>query len=70
MLINILGNNKNCSDLWLRNHIGTLDFGHYISNINYNNAWYKFDDTNVEKINGQSVISSNAYCLFYKKKTS
>ena len=68
----ILGNNKNyVYDLYgCCNHIGTLDFGHYISNINYNNNWYKFDDSNVEKINPSSLISSNAYCLFYKKKTS
>lgn len=50
------------------NHIGNLDYGHYVSIINYDNKWYKFDDSNVQKVANSSVISSNAYCLFYKKK--
>lgn len=68
----ILGNNNNyIYDLYgCCNHIGTLDFGHYTSTINYNNSWYNFDDSSVKKIPASHLISSNAYCLFYKKKTS
>ena len=32
-----------------------------------NNKWYVYDDMNVSEISG-NIISSNAYCLFYRKK--
>tara|TARA_A100001015_G_C14929002_1_gene687674 strand:- start:369 stop:1373 length:1005 start_codon:yes stop_codon:yes gene_type:complete len=68
----ILGNNSDyIYDLYgCCNHIGTLNFGHYTSTIYYNNSWYNFDDSCVEKVNSSQLISPNAYCLFYKKKTS
>ena len=35
--------------------------------IKNNNCWYHYDDTNVQKVSESKVISSKAYCLFYKK---
>jgi len=51
------------------NHGGGTQGGHYTSYIkNANNKWYKFNDTNVSEIKEENVISSQSYCLFYRKK--
>lgn len=52
-------------------HIGSsIHGGHYISLIkNANENWYKFDDATISKISANKVITSNACCLFYRKKT-
>lgn len=51
------------------NHEGNTNFGHYTSLINYDNKWFKFNDTTIKKVSCSEIISPNAYCLFYKKKT-
>lgn len=52
------------------NHSGGLLGGHYWSFVkNANDKWYTFNDTIVKEISDMSKLkSTNAYCLFYKKK--
>jgi ubiquitin C-terminal hydrolase len=43
--------------------------GHYTAYIkNSNNNWYEFNDTVVNRINEENVITSMSYCFFYRKK--
>ena len=48
-------------------HNGTLQYGHYYSNIKINNEWYEFNDSNVTKIKDFAYRSSNVCILFYQK---
>ncbi len=53
------------------NHIGSSDGGHYTAHIkNANGIWYNFNDTIIQKIAdvNKTVITNEAYCLFYEKK--
>lgn len=51
------------------NHSGGAGFGHYYSYCRYkDNSWYEFNDRSVRKIDESNIVTSNAYCLFYKKK--
>jgi len=51
------------------NHGGSSRGGHYTANIkNANNKWYNFNDTAVNEIKEEQVISTQSYCLFYRKK--
>lgn len=51
------------------NHTGVSGYGHYYSYCRYkDNNWYEFNDRSVTKIDKGSLVTSNAYCLFYKKK--
>ena len=52
------------------NHSGNVMGGHYTAYVkNIDNEWYSFNDTQVNKIADKSkIISTYAYCLFYKKK--
>ena len=49
------------------NHIGNNNSGHYYSYCKKNDDWYIFDDNNVNKKDKSTLITQNAYCLFYKK---
>jgi ubiquitin C-terminal hydrolase len=53
------------------NHGGSALGGHYTSYIkNANDKWYHFNDTSVQEVPiVKSIISTKAYCLFYRKKT-
>lgn len=53
------------------NHIGGTKGGHYNSYVkNLNEKWYLYDDTEVTEVkNIDKLVSSNEYCLFYRKKT-
>lgn len=43
--------------------------GHYTAYVkNANGKWYSFNDTFVNEISQDQVISSMTYCLFYRKK--
>jgi len=43
--------------------------GHYFAYIkNANGKWYNFNDTTVNEIQADKVISAMSYCLFYRKK--
>ena len=51
------------------NHHGGPLGGHYTAYIkNSNNNWYEFNDTVVNRINEENVITSMSYCFFYRKK--
>lgn len=51
------------------NHSGNTSGGHYTANIkNANGNWYNFNDTLVNTIPENKVISGHTYCLFYRKK--
>ena len=52
------------------NHLGGTLGGHYTSFVkNAENKWIHFDDERIEMIdNENSLITPNAYCLFYRKK--
>jgi ubiquitin C-terminal hydrolase len=53
------------------NHSGSTMGGHYTSYVkNANGKWYHFNDTIVSEIGkNETIISSKAYVLFYRKKT-
>ena len=53
------------------NHVGSSDGGHYTAHIkNENGIWYNFNDTFIQKISNieNTIVSDEAYCLFYEKK--
>ena len=52
------------------NHMGSASYGHYTSFVkNANGKWYHYNDTSVvEVVNNTSMVTANAYCLFYRKK--
>jgi ubiquitin C-terminal hydrolase len=52
------------------NHTGSVYGGHYTSYVkNANGKWYHFNDTNVIEVSSiESMVSSKAYVLFYRKK--
>ena len=52
------------------NHMGGTLGGHYTSFVkNAENKWIHFNDDKIELIeNETSLITPNAYCLFYRKK--
>jgi len=51
------------------NHGGGAQGGHYTAYIkNANGKWYDFNDTLVNEIKEEEVISPRSYCLFYRKK--
>ena len=51
------------------NHEGGMMGGHYTSTIRKEDGkWYNYNDTTVKEVPKSRVISSKAYCLFYKKK--
>ena len=52
------------------NHMGGVAGGHYtaFSKSSPTNEWYCFNDSNVSAINESMIVSSSAYCLFYRKK--
>ena len=68
----IIGYNKNSYiyELYgIANHSGSSYGGHYTAYIkNANNKWYHFNDTSVSEVKlTNSIISSKAYVLFYRK---
>jgi len=52
------------------NHSGSVMGGHYTAYVkNANGKWYHFNDTSVSEIGiNDSIISTKAYVLFYRKK--
>jgi len=52
------------------NHMGGVMGGHYTSFVkNSENIWLHYNDTIVERIEVQKLITPTAYCLFYRKKS-
>lgn len=52
------------------NHSGNTRGGHYTSYVKTaEDKWFHFNDTNVNEIkNMEDLVSSRAYCLFYRKR--
>ena len=51
------------------NHSGNTYGGHYTANIrNMNNKWYNYNDTFINEIKIDKIITNETYCLFYRKK--
>jgi len=70
----VIGYKKNTYvyDLYgICNHSGGVQGGHYTAYVkNANGKWYEFNDTFVtEVVNVDNLISSKAYCFFYRKKS-
>jgi ubiquitin carboxyl-terminal hydrolase 8 len=53
------------------NHSGGVLGGHYTSFVkNANGKWYHYNDSDVSEItNIESIITTKAYCLFYRKRS-
>lgn len=50
------------------NHSGECIGGHYTSFIrNANDKWYHFNDTNINEIKEENLITNKGYCYFYHK---
>ncbi len=63
----------NIYDLFaISNHLGNYFGGHYIAYAKnfLDNKWYEFDDSYVREIEQDSLITDNAYVLFYQKRNS
>jgi len=53
------------------NHIGSVMGGHYTSFArNANNEWIHYNDSNVDILQEENIITPMAYCLFYRKKNN
>jgi ubiquitin C-terminal hydrolase len=53
------------------NHSGGTSGGHYTCSIkNANGKWYEINDTFINEINDNKVISIKSYCFFFRKKNS
>mmetsp|Transcript_33461 Transcript_33461/g.54364 ORF Transcript_33461/g.54364 Transcript_33461/m.54364 type:complete len:134 (+) Transcript_33461:493-894(+) len=50
-------------------HKGTLENGHYICYIRKKSQWYKCDDSIVMMTTKHEVLESEAYLLFYARRT-
>ncbi|KXJ26614.1 ubiquitin carboxyl-terminal hydrolase 31 [Exaiptasia diaphana] len=64
---------ENSYDLYaVCNHMGTMSGGHYTAYCKNptDSQWYLFDDTRVEKMPTEKVVSSSAYLLFYVRHSS
>ena len=53
------------------NHIGNVWGGHYTAYVKTaEKKWVHFNDTSVEMIDADKIITPMAYCLFYRKKNN
>nr|XP_023016275.1 ubiquitin carboxyl-terminal hydrolase 2-like [Leptinotarsa decemlineata] len=68
---NFAGENvATCYNLYaLLNHSGTTNRGHYTAYCRhpYTSAWHKYNDSHVSPISPKSLVSGEAYVLFYVK---
>jgi len=53
------------------NHSGSLQGGHYTAYCcnNDNGKWYEFNDSSVSEVHEDRIVSSQAYVLFYKRRS-
>jgi len=47
------------------NHSGNMFGGHYYAYVKHGGQWYNYNDSGVQKMNIDNLVSSNAYVLFY-----
>ena len=51
------------------NHFGSLSSGHYTAfALNSDGKWYNFDDSSVEAVSADQVVSRSAYMLLYRRR--
>ena len=52
------------------NHSGTTYSGHYTAYCKhpYSGDWHEYNDSRVSSVTGRSVVSSEAYVLFYEQQ--
>jgi hypothetical protein len=51
------------------NHFGVMLGGHYTAFLkNQNQKWYEYNDTIVQEMPCERVVTPRAYCLFYRKR--
>ena len=55
------------------NHVGSLESGHYVSNVKVDGTWFHCNDAHVSRAgvgDGEAAVLSNegAYVLFYAKR--
>jgi len=70
----VIGYNKDSFiyDLYgVCNHSGSSLGGHYTSFVkNANGKWYHYNDTSVQEVAlSKQIVSSKAYCFFYRKRS-
>ncbi len=49
------------------NHSGGMNGGHYYAYCKNGGSWYNFNDSQIQQINENQLVTNNAYILFYKK---
>ena len=49
------------------NHYGSQNFGHYTSACKVKGKWYEFNDSTANLIDFQSLVTNEAYILFYQR---
>jgi len=49
------------------NHMGGISGGHYTAFVLSGDSWFCFNDDSVSRIDPTQVVSSSAYCMFYRK---
>ncbi|XP_024028394.1 ubiquitin carboxyl-terminal hydrolase 8 isoform X2 [Morus notabilis] len=49
------------------NHYGSTFGGHYTAFVRHNGKWYEFDDDKVHYVTEESIKTSAAYVLFYRR---
>ena len=49
------------------NHMGGIMGGHYTAFVLDGESWFCFNDDSVCSMNPEQVVSSSAYCMFYRK---
>ena len=52
------------------NHVGSMESGHYVSNVNVDGIWYHCNDAHVSKTEESDVLHNEgtAYVLFYARR--
>ena len=55
----------------ITNHYGDTKGGHYTAfcKLSKGEKWYEFDDSGVEQVKAEQVVSRSAYVLFYRRQT-
>lgn len=49
------------------NHMGGIMGGHYTAFVLNGESWFCFNDDSVSRIESTQVVSSSAYCMFYRR---
>ena len=50
-------------------HNNSTEFGHYTAICKNNGQWFLYDDSSCSETSANSVLTSDAYILFYRRQT-